>query len=90
MLHRSVNTTGGKQEGSKMADSKYQLLLKYKKQTRFLLGTCSRLLLDKTVEGQLADLKEYKNRWVCMYKEILMHRQTKRIRVKALCGDGAS
>ena len=58
----SVDPTGGDQEGSKLADRKYQLSVKYEKQVRFLLGTCAVLLPDGTVEGRRAAAKEYTER----------------------------
>ena len=45
----SINTTGGKQEGSTLDERKYCLLVKYEKHIRFLLGTSSVLLLDGTL-----------------------------------------
>lgn len=47
------------------------------------------LLIDGTVEGRRAPLKEYTDRWVCMHEELQLHRETERLRVKNLPGDGA-
>ena len=62
MTNGSVDVTGGEQEGSKMADRKYRLLVKYKQQVRYLLGPGAVLLPDGTVEGRRAPLKEYTDR----------------------------
>ena len=84
----SIDTTGGKQEGSTLAERKYRLSVKYEKHVRFLLVTASVLLLDGTLEGRRAKAKEYTDAWVSMDHHFMVHRQTEITRVIKLPGDG--
>ena len=84
----SIDTTGGKQEGSTLAERKYRLSVKYEKHVRFLLGTASVLLLDGTLEGCRAKAQEYTDAWVSMDHHFMVHRQTEITRVIKLPGDG--
>ncbi len=47
-----MDTTGGLQESSKLAEQHQQLSVKYDKDVLFLLGTASVLLTDGTEEGR--------------------------------------
>ena len=74
----------GSKRAARMADRKYRLLVTYEKLVCFLLGTCSRLLPNRTVDGRQAVLKDYTDCWVCMHKELLVHSETKRIHVNRI------
>ena len=89
MPDSTIDTTGGQQPGSTLAEQRSQLSVKFDKDVRFLLGLACVLLPDGTLEGRRAVALEYTNRVVLTHKDFWFRIQTEIARVKALSGDGA-
>ena len=94
----TIDTTGGLQEGSALAQQRNRLSVKYDTQVRFLLGTASVLLpdgtdrtngTDGTVEGRRCAALEYTDRFVLTHEDFFVRIKTEIGRVKTLEGEGA-
>ena len=85
----TIDLTGGKQEGSTLAEKGKQLTVKYNTGVCFALGTASVHLPDGTEEGRRAKSFEYTGKFIHTHKDYVVRQWTEIARVKALTGNGA-
>ena len=91
----TIDTTGGDGEGSTLSEQRNRLSVKYDKQVRFLLGTASVQLPDRTdgthgtVEGRRCAALEYTERFVLTHEDFSVRMKTEIGRVRTLEGEGA-
>ena len=76
MPDSTIDTTGGRQEGSTLGQQRNRLSVKYDTQVRFLLGTAVVLLPDGTVEGRRCAALEYTDRFVLTHEEFSVRIKT--------------